>query len=623
MTVQPVDASCEAKSPRGDRLQEEPSAKNAQGLFPPAACIFVGNLSTKVSPDILANDLKSVFTEFGSCHVKIKQDRKKGLPGAFVQFERVEDANAALAREEPAILHDRPLRIEKAKAQRVACLGLRSLQPITTQDVVAALGSRGPLETYTIESQQTGLQSWTDVAKVTFAFVDDYRDAIRHFHKDERYYLHPFEMDHNLEQQGTAPGPAQDPVNHLPPRPKATSGLHFSRSGNFQHRHGGPRQYRNGNGNYRGRGGHRRGYPQGTYAEINEDISRFAPPPPPPHQHPMYNGYPAFMGPPPSPDMYGNYSPQPYMPAAHPGFMGHHTPPDMYGHYSPPPFMSPGHPVPWIGPPHGYFPGPAYPENGSIYPHPGYDGYQDEQYGYPPNPGYGEPWAGPVNMPPSPPDMEYPTADQAEAEPESQPQVIVRLPGPTEDTTAPAATESTGSTETATATEVPAAQPVITTDNEHPTEEEGENTNNEDNGDDDYVAGVPLNPKVPEKAPRLIRVHNDDKEEDEATLITRLQRISCVNQASMSPIMENTDDESITAVESRSRSRSCSLSIRHPRSHSHSSSISISHPYSASRSRSTSTCGFRSTSPFKSSMSVYAHDDDEEGDFVGGNLPMA
>lgn len=45
--------------------------------------------------------------------------------------------------------------------------------------MVAALGSRGPLETYTIESQQTGLQSWTDVAKVTFAFVDDYRDAIR------------------------------------------------------------------------------------------------------------------------------------------------------------------------------------------------------------------------------------------------------------------------------------------------------------------------------------------------------------------------------------------------------------------------------------------------------------
>lgn len=60
-----------------------------------------------------------------------------------------------------------------------ACLGLRSLQPITAQDVVTALGGRGSLECYTIEPQQTGMQTWTDVAKVTFAFVDDCRDAIK------------------------------------------------------------------------------------------------------------------------------------------------------------------------------------------------------------------------------------------------------------------------------------------------------------------------------------------------------------------------------------------------------------------------------------------------------------
>lgn len=106
MTVQVVVSSTEPKCPRGDRLQEEPSAKNAQGLFPPEACIFVGkyvirrsesstglsangcrSLSTKVPTETLAEDLKSVFTGFGACHVKIKQDKKKGLPGAFVQFE--------------------------------------------------------------------------------------------------------------------------------------------------------------------------------------------------------------------------------------------------------------------------------------------------------------------------------------------------------------------------------------------------------------------------------------------------------------------------------------------------------------------------------------------------------
>ncbi|KAJ5288563.1 hypothetical protein N7478_001593 [Penicillium angulare] len=118
MTIQAVVSEFENKYPRrGDRLREEPSAKNAQGLFPPDACIFVGNLSTKVGADDLAEDLKKVFTEFGSCHVKIKQDKKKGLPGAFVQFEKVEDATAALANDERVVLHDRWLRIERAKGR--------------------------------------------------------------------------------------------------------------------------------------------------------------------------------------------------------------------------------------------------------------------------------------------------------------------------------------------------------------------------------------------------------------------------------------------------------------------------------------------------------------------------
>jgi hypothetical protein len=43
MTIQVVVPNVGDKYPRrGDRMQEEPSAKNAQGLFPPDACIFVG-----------------------------------------------------------------------------------------------------------------------------------------------------------------------------------------------------------------------------------------------------------------------------------------------------------------------------------------------------------------------------------------------------------------------------------------------------------------------------------------------------------------------------------------------------------------------------------------------------
>lgn len=50
MAIQVMALEFENKYPRrGDRLQEEPSAKNAQGLFPPDACIFVGKLVHRFS----------------------------------------------------------------------------------------------------------------------------------------------------------------------------------------------------------------------------------------------------------------------------------------------------------------------------------------------------------------------------------------------------------------------------------------------------------------------------------------------------------------------------------------------------------------------------------------------
>lgn len=49
--------------------------------------ILPSSLSTKVDTDKLAKDLETHFSKYGRCHVKIKQDKKKCLPGAFVQFE--------------------------------------------------------------------------------------------------------------------------------------------------------------------------------------------------------------------------------------------------------------------------------------------------------------------------------------------------------------------------------------------------------------------------------------------------------------------------------------------------------------------------------------------------------
>lgn len=100
------------------------------------------SLSTKVPLDKLSQDVQALFSTNGPCHVKIKQDRFKGLPGAFVQFEvsaillfpfssvarsfradvlstlqRVQDAMLALARSDCTQLHGRYLRIEKARGR--------------------------------------------------------------------------------------------------------------------------------------------------------------------------------------------------------------------------------------------------------------------------------------------------------------------------------------------------------------------------------------------------------------------------------------------------------------------------------------------------------------------------
>ncbi|OJJ43412.1 hypothetical protein ASPZODRAFT_146128 [Penicilliopsis zonata CBS 506.65] len=205
---------------RHDRKNEKPSAKNAQGLFPPDACVFVGNLSTEVPPDKLVRDLEKKFSVIGPCHVKVKQDKKQGLPGAFVQFEHIEDAKTALAWTECLLLHKRFLRIEKAKGKRTARFGFRTGAPITDFDVTDVLARWGPIEAFRIESVPFGYSPWSyfsTVSTVTFAYVDDCTDAIRFFANDQIFYLHRLDLDGNPL---LPPAPNKDPAHALLPSPE-------------------------------------------------------------------------------------------------------------------------------------------------------------------------------------------------------------------------------------------------------------------------------------------------------------------------------------------------------------------------------------------------------------------
>ncbi|PKX91640.1 uncharacterized protein P174DRAFT_433081 [Aspergillus novofumigatus IBT 16806] len=194
--------------PRLDRQYTTITAENAQGLFPPDACIFVGNLKITLEDKDLVRDIQQTFSMFGPCHVKVKRDKRK-IPTAFVQFEKVEHAVAALAENDLIKLHDRWLRIEKIKGRRTARLGHRSGLPVSPHDFETALTGRGHFESYFLEEVFfLDLGLLTTVFTVTFAYIDDYRDAIKAFERHPMYYLQPLDIEGNPTFTWVLPQPS-------------------------------------------------------------------------------------------------------------------------------------------------------------------------------------------------------------------------------------------------------------------------------------------------------------------------------------------------------------------------------------------------------------------------------
>ncbi|CAG8208305.1 unnamed protein product [Penicillium nalgiovense] len=206
--------------PREDRLNQKATKGNAQGLFLPDCCVFVGNLSVKVSPEKLEEDLTGMISAFGRCHVKIKLSQGlKKLPVGFVQFEDTKAANSALKQNGNLMLHNRVLRLESSKARRTANFGYLSDAPIEQQEVIDALKGRGSLESISIEHFVTPEGVNSTFGLVTFAYPDDYADALQHFQNNSEYYMTRSNMDPNNDSQlpQDYPPAGHRPSNQPPP----------------------------------------------------------------------------------------------------------------------------------------------------------------------------------------------------------------------------------------------------------------------------------------------------------------------------------------------------------------------------------------------------------------------
>ncbi|KAJ5965910.1 hypothetical protein N7481_012624 [Penicillium waksmanii] len=235
------------------RLREQPSSRNAQGLFSPDACLFIGNLCSKTNKEQQEREIESVFAVYGPCYAKVKIDKGSALHGAFVQFEKVEDAQKVLHRDaqgHPINLNGRNLRVERAKGQRTARLSLRSGAHITEEEARQVLEPSGPLEGMCLDKIPLLSSDSTATCLATFAFVEDYNDAIKDFLRDSKYVLEKTKYKGNPFANGGKPGPEP----HEP---------HTSQAAHERGRHNGYGHHRNGPTSYRGNPrGFERGFPR-------------------------------------------------------------------------------------------------------------------------------------------------------------------------------------------------------------------------------------------------------------------------------------------------------------------------------------------------------------------------
>ncbi|KAI9733369.1 MAG: hypothetical protein M1834_003453 [Cirrosporium novae-zelandiae] len=164
-------------SPREDRAKQQASSENAQGLFPPDACVFVANLASSKTDDQLEHSVRDVFSQYGNVYVKIRRDQA-GMPYAFCQYEKAEDAKLAINEGRGIVIDGRPCRTEHAKAPRAVYLTRVTGGPITEREARDVLELYGAIEEVWHPSPTDSvIYRLPEGIMIRFHYFQDCRDA--------------------------------------------------------------------------------------------------------------------------------------------------------------------------------------------------------------------------------------------------------------------------------------------------------------------------------------------------------------------------------------------------------------------------------------------------------------
>ncbi|KAJ9618257.1 hypothetical protein H2203_009173 [Taxawa tesnikishii (nom. ined.)] len=164
--------------PRYDRLKQEPTADNAQGMFLPEDCVFVANLSRERTDAELEAGLNDIMSPYGTVFIKVRRDHASGMPFGHAQFTNHEDATKALMGAKGKELYGRGLRTEMSLANRSLFVFKHIGGYLNTAEVLRILQQYGPIErSWPASETEREMFQLPEGLFVRFTYYDDCRDA--------------------------------------------------------------------------------------------------------------------------------------------------------------------------------------------------------------------------------------------------------------------------------------------------------------------------------------------------------------------------------------------------------------------------------------------------------------
>ncbi|KAF5538866.1 meiotic activator RIM4 [Fusarium mexicanum] len=119
---------------------------DAQSVYPGDACLFVANLPQHVDDLTLRVSLTKHFGKFGTVFVKVKRDRVRHMPMAFVQYTQIRHADVAVHEARGDMIHGRAIRVEKCGGNLSYIIWRKDTRPVLAREAHSIFSRYGPVK---------------------------------------------------------------------------------------------------------------------------------------------------------------------------------------------------------------------------------------------------------------------------------------------------------------------------------------------------------------------------------------------------------------------------------------------------------------------------------------------